>query len=316
VKRGLIAWDKAELPPEVFESRLARARQRLAERDLPALIVYSDLSKSNYARFYSNFMPYFNRALLVIPRPAERRVKEAERRITEEDKPFLLCGLSPRVYPWIKSLTILEKIIASPNLAAKLLEVCAQRGWRRLGFLDPEGLPYDLHRAITAAIQIEAVPHQGDDYERAMHRQARKMAWKGLNSELPSGVGMLDYEFVGRLERKLRRAGAEDLVILVTNGETAPAAAKGQILREGFSVSLALEYRGHWAKIGRFHGVQDGAMAHGARLEVLSGPVPFTLCETPPESAALATTMELRNGGRRFFFADTQWRMAGGTEPL
>jgi hypothetical protein len=277
VKRGLIAWDKAELPPEVFEARLAGARQRLAERDLPALVVYSDLAKSNYGRFYSNFMPYFNRALLVIPR---------------HGAPFLLCGLSPRVYPWIRSATILEEILPSPNLAAKLLEVCAQRGWRRLGFLDPEGLPYDLHRAITAAIQIEAVPHEGDDYERAMHRRARQMAWDGLTPELSSGLGLLDHELVGRLERSLRRAGAEDLVILVTNGETAPAPAKGQTLREGFSVSVALEYRGHWAKIARAH--IFGWWGHETRLETVSGPV-------------VARFLEIPGDGRRYFDGDTFW---------
>lgn len=290
MKRGLIAWDKAELPPEVFETRLEGARQRLAERDLPALIVYSDLSKSNYARFYSNFMPYFNRALLVIPRAAERR-------ITEEDKPFLLCGLSPRVYPWIQSVTILEEIIASPNLAAKLLEICAQRGWRRLGFLDPEGLPYDLHRAITAAIQIEAVPHEGDDYERAMHRRARQMACEGLLPEISPRLGpVLDYELVGNLERRLRRAGAEDLVILVTNGETAPAPAKGQTLREGFSVSLALEYRGHWAKIAR-HNRFGLWRRHETRLETVSGPV-------------VAQFLEIPDNGRRLFHGDTFWSPA------
>jgi hypothetical protein len=286
MKRGLIAWDKAELPPEVFDARLAGARQRLAERDLPALVVYSDLGKSNYARFYSNFMPYFNRALLVIP---------------GDGNPFLLCGLSPRVYPWIQSVTILEEIMASPNLPTKLLEICAQRGWRRLGFLDPEGLPYDLHRAITAAIQIEPVPHEGDDYERAMHRRARQMAWEGLIPEISPTLGpTLDYELVGRLERRLRRAGAEDLVILVTNGDTAPAPAKGQTLREGFSVSLALEYRGHWAKVAHHQG--GGAGRHETRLETVSGPV-------------VARFSEIPYNGRRLFHGDTFWSPAWPQAP-
>jgi hypothetical protein len=286
VKRGLIAWDKAELQPEVFEARLARARERLAERDLPALVVYSDLGKSNYGRFYSNFMPYFNRALLVIPR---------------DSKPFLLCGLSPRVYPWIQSVTILEEILPSPNLGAKLLEICGQRGWRTLGFLDPEGLPYDLHRAITAAIQIEAVPHAGDDYERAMHRRARQMAWEGLIAEIPPRLGpMVDYELVGNLERRLRRAGAEDLVVLVTNGDTAPAPAKGQTLREEFSVSLALEYRGHWAKIAHPHG--GGGGRQETRLETVSGPV-------------VARFLEIPYNGLRSFHGDTFWSPAWPLAP-
>src|SRR5579871_4494526 len=101
MKCGLITWHKDELPQEAFDTRLAAARAVLAERDLPALIVYSDVFRSNQGRYFSNFMPYWNRALLAIPR---------------DEKPVLFCALSPRVYPWIKSVTILEEIKPSPNL--------------------------------------------------------------------------------------------------------------------------------------------------------------------------------------------------------
>ena len=68
MKRGLISWDKSEIAPEVFEQRARRVGRVLAERDLPGLVVYSELWRSNQARFFSNYMPYFNRALLIIPR--------------------------------------------------------------------------------------------------------------------------------------------------------------------------------------------------------------------------------------------------------
>ena len=300
MKRGLIAWDKAELPPEAFETRLASARKRLAEQGLPALVVYSDLWRSNYGRFYSNFMPYFNRGLLVIPL---------------EDKPLLLCGLSPRVYPWIKSVTILEEILPSPNLAQKLLEICTQRGWRRIGVLDPAGLPYDLYTAIGSGVGVESVTHEGDAWERSMHRRAAEIARAGLAEELPAGAGLEDREFVGRLERKLRRAGAEDLVMLVTNGDTAPAPAKGQALSPGFSVSLALEYRGHWVKLARPHG---GGMAPDGdeRWELLSGPLPYQPVQTPSRGSVVARIIEQKDNGRRLFHGDTFWYGSNGLEPL
>ncbi|HEY7335428.1 MAG TPA: hypothetical protein VH639_11130 [Bryobacteraceae bacterium] len=291
MKRGLIAWDKSELPPEAFESRLARARERLAHLDLPALVVYSDLWKSNYGRFYSNVMLYFNRALLVIPR---------------EDKPFLLCGLSPRVYPWIKSVTILEEILPSPNLAARFLEICSQRGWRSVGFTDPEGLPYDLYRAISAEIEMKDVPHESDEWERAMHARAARIARDGLEAELSAGAGLTDYEFTGRLERKLRRAGAEDLIILLTNGDSAPRPARGEKLLAGFSACLALEYRGHWAKIARHYG-PHGAQ-HGLGIfEILSGPLPYQVCEAAPSASVVAQFVESRRDGQRLFGGDTFW---------
>ena len=103
MKRGLIAWDRAQLPSAVFDSRLARARAALAERSLPALLVYTDVWRSNQARFLTNFMPYWNRSLVVIPR---------------DSPPVLLCALSPRVYPWIKSVTVFEDIRPASEIDA------------------------------------------------------------------------------------------------------------------------------------------------------------------------------------------------------
>src|SRR5580698_5028958 len=118
MKRGLIAWDRTQLPPAVFDSRLARVRAVLAEQNLPALLVYSDVWRSNHARFLTNFMPYWNRSLAVIPL---------------DSPPVLLCALSPRVYPWIKSVTIFEDIRPASKLMQTLNQLCAERHWQRLG---------------------------------------------------------------------------------------------------------------------------------------------------------------------------------------
>src|SRR5881409_4110453 len=120
MKRGLITWDKAEIPPEIFERRIDRVRRVLAERQLPALVVYSELWRSNQGRFFSNYMPYFNRALLVIPL---------------EHPPVLLCGLTPRVYGWIRSVTIIEDIRPAGNFATPLLQLASERNWTRIGIV-------------------------------------------------------------------------------------------------------------------------------------------------------------------------------------
>ncbi len=289
MKRGLITWDKTELPPEAFETRLAAARGALAARDLPALVVYSDLWKSNHGRFFSNFMPYFNRGLLIIPR---------------ESKPVLLCGLSPRVYPWIKSVTILEEILPSPNLAQRLLQVCSEKDWKRIGVLDLDQLPYDLHAPICAGVECVDVPSRSirpvpDQWELAMYRRAANMARTILEEELQAGPGLIDHEFVSRLERKFRLAGAEDLVILVTNGETPPMPATGAKLSAEFSVSLALEYRGHWVKVIRN---AAGLAPEGTLADDLSGPYPFELADP---GSLCASRAEVEIAGRRLFFGDT-----------
>lgn len=232
MKRGLITWDQSELPPAVFERRLALVQQELAKKALPALVVYSDVWRSNQGRYLTNFMPYWNRALIVIPR---------------EGAPILLCGLSPRVYPWIKSVTILEDIRPNMNLT-KLRE---EKGWAKIGVLDLPLLPYDLRIDNATSVRWDAIHPEPDDAELAMYRRAAKMARQILDAELANGAE----DIAPRLELKCRRAGAEDLVIR----------------NHGGSISVALEYRGHWVKVAR-------PVPAETHVELLSGPYPYEFC--------------------------------------
>jgi hypothetical protein len=298
VKRGWITWDRTELPRAAFDARLEKARTLLTERDLAALVVYTDIWRSNRVRHFSNFMPYWNRAFLVIPREAS---------------PVLLCGLSPRVYPWIKSVTILDEILPSPNLPQRLQQLCGERNWTRTGALDLRGFPNDLYSPLKqAGIEDLSLPDVPDDAELSMHRHAAKMAREGLAEEVSRSGGQLDHEFTGRLERKLRRAGAEDLVILLSNGLAPPALAHGEKLGASYSVALALEYRGHWVKLVR--NAMNGASERpsNAHTENLSGPYPFETGDGP----IFAARWEMADKGRRLFYGDTYLRTDKGAELL
>ena len=298
MKRGWITWDRTELPRAAFDARLAAARILLAERDLAALVVYTDIWRSNRVRHFSNFMPYWNRALLVIPREAS---------------PVLLCGLSPRVYPWIKSVTILEEILPSPNLPQRLQQLCAERSWARIGAVDLSGFPNDLYIPLKqAGIEDLSLPDVPDGAEISMHRHAAKTAREGLAEELAGGAGQLDHEFTGRLERKFRRAGAEDLMVLLTNGRTPPAPARGEKLGASYSVALALEYRGHWVKIARNAANRPSERPADAYTENLSGPYPFEAGAGP----IFAARWETADNGLRLFYGDTYLRRGKGAELL
>jgi len=298
VKRGWITWDQSELPRAAFEARLKTARQLLAERDLPALVVYTDVWRSNRVRHFSNFMPYWNRALLVIAR---------------DNPPLLLCGLSPRVYPWIRSVTILEEILPSPNLPQRILQLCTERGWTRLGALDFDRFPYDLRTPLSSfAIEDVSLPDAVDEWEISLHRQAARMAREGLAEEMTQGIGLSDHEFTGRLERRFRLAGAEDLIILLTNGRTPPAPARGDKLGEFFSVALALEYRGHWVKMARNAVGQVSDLPVTAYTETLSGSYPYESGRGP----IFAARWETAHNGLRLFHGDTYLRANKGTELL
>jgi hypothetical protein len=294
MKRGLITWNKSEIPPAVFDKRVETVRQVLTKRNLAALVVYSELWRSNQARFFSNFMPYFNRALLIIPR---------------EMPPILLCGLSPRVYGWIRSVTTIEDVRPAGNFAKPLFDIATERNWMQLGCLDFDQFPYDLQKnlrsgslQLTNAESSAVFQPEVDENERSMRRSIAGLVREALEEELPKGVGLTDHEFVGILERRFRKAGAEDLIVLITNGKTVPASPTGATLEQNFSVSIALEYRGHWVRITRPHGVEKPVLPPDAILiERMDGSYPYELAS----GSITATHLEFSFNGKRLFFGDT-----------
>jgi hypothetical protein len=314
MKRGLIAWDRARLPRAALESRLESLERVCDAHEVPALIVYSDVWRSNDARYVSNYMPYWNRALIVVPRGG---------------KPILLCSLSPRVYPWIKSVTLHEEILPSPNLPAQLAKLAAERGWTRVGIVDFAGLPHELHAPLAAgSLAIVDVPRSAvrpapTESEIAMHRHAAELARRSLADTLGAdAVGVTDHVLVGRLELALRRAGAEDLVVLVSDGTTPPVPAHGARVGEFSSAAVALEWSGHWVKVARNVAGLATALPPAPEStvweECLSGPYPWeALAEpVPTESSIVSLHVELRSRGARLYYGDTCLRSPGGLVAL
>jgi Xaa-Pro aminopeptidase len=304
MKRGLVSWDKSELPVEEMAARLDGVQALGRKYNVDAVVVYSDVWRSNDARYVSNYMPYWNRAFVVVP-------------LTE--KPILLCSLSPRVYPWIKTVTVHETIVASPSPPATLFKQCAERGWKRVGVVDLEGLPADLHAELTAGtIELVDIPRSElrpapTDVEVRMHARAARMAREVLEKALAAGGEQTDHQLTGSLERDLRHAGAEDVVILVSDGEGPPIPAEGRKVGPHTSVVVALEYNGHWAKVTRnFAGVTSDLAAPGnatALREILSGPYSWENADdTATDTGAPAIVslqLQIPADGRHFYYGDT-----------
>jgi hypothetical protein len=303
MKRGLISWDRAELPAAAFDARLSALYQLCADFDVPALVAYSDVCRSNDVRYISNYMPYWNRALTVVPRG---------------EKPILLCALSPRVYPWIKSVTVHETILPSPSLPAQLVKLCAEKGWSKLGMLDQAGLPNDLHTQLGAEkLELVDIPRGAfrpvaTESELAMHRRAAALAREILAGEVTgAAIGLTDHELTGRLERRFRRAGAEDLVVLISDGRSVPLPAAGNKLNKNSSASIALEYNGHWVKLSRNMDNVTSLLPPSAdadvHRELLSGRYPWEGMTSHEDSRNVITSIQvmIRRGENRLYYGDT-----------
>jgi Xaa-Pro aminopeptidase len=304
MKRGLVSWEKSELPAEELAARLAAVHAVVRAKGIDALVLYSDVWRSNDVRYLSNYMPYWNRAFVVVPR---------------DEKPILLCALSPRVYPWIKTVTVHETIIASPSPPATLFKLGAERGWTRVGICDLDGLPADLYAELTSGkLGLLDIP-RGEvrlppgEVEVRMHARAAHMAREVLEKEISSAPAQIaqaqtDHELTGRLERLLRRAGAEDVVILVADGQGPPLPASGAIVGPHTSVVVAIEYNGHWAKVTRnIAGVTSSLPATTTELrEILSGPYSWETLDDTTTPAVVSLQVEIRALDEHlYYYGDT-----------
>ena len=156
-----------------------------------------------------------------------------------------------------------------------------------------------------------------------MHRHAAAIAREALAAEpVEAAIGMNEFTLIGRLERLVRRAGAEDLVAMVSDGQGHFRPATAQIVGRNTSIMAAVEYSGHWAKVARnFAGLTSplASMQRSGHVETLSTSYPWRPIDpqAPPDAAVVALQVELDGAdGVRLFHGDTYVRHVDRMELL
>jgi len=175
-----------------------------------------------------------------------------------------------------------------------------------------EMLPLEIHSRLSG-LDAQNVPSEKicepDATELAMRRTSAELARRILEEELAHGEGLTGHQFCARLEHAYRRAGAEDLIVLISNGDAAPAPPRASVLGAEYSVAVALERRGHWVKVTRPHTTSSAPEAefkralagHGGYRENLAGPYPY---RSGP-GAIFALHIETASPGGRLSYGDT-----------
>ena len=155
-----------------------------------------------------------------------------------------------------------------------------------------------------------------------MHRHAATIAREALGAAVTgTATGLTEFALIGRLERMIRRGGAEDLVALVADGRSGFRPATGQPVGGKTSVMAAVEYSGHWAKVARnVAGVISPlrSLSQAEHFETLSACYPWQpQSERRPDAQIVALQMELSDpAGARLFYGDTCLRTASDTQLL
>ena len=247
MRRGLISWSRTELPENVLDGRVARAQAAMAGANIDALAVYSDPSRSAGASWFSAFVPYWNRGILVIPKSGA---------------PVLFTGMSNRVHGWIKRNSHLAEVIYSTDLGKDVgHHVAKMKSNAAIAVPDQAAIPgavIDGLKATGASVtdgtaMLMKLRAGADPSDLALYYKAAGIAHAALAAA--SAVETDGGALLAAIEGNARRGGAEEVYLAV-----APDLAKSQRLYrlEGdvalgarFAVRASVAYKGTWVRMTR-----------------------------------------------------------------
>lgn len=246
MRRGLIAWSRAELPEAVFAARAGRVQAAMAQAGLAALLVYSNNTRAAGASWVCGFVPYWSEGVMVLPRAGD---------------PVLVVALSKRVATWIAATSRVADVISTPRVGAEIANFVAGKGGGRVGVADLDGFPAGIAADLAAAgVALEdasalfaPLRAKADPAELALAAHAGAIAHDALQALKPE---YRDAEAViATVEGRARAHAAEECYVAVapdlTQG-TRFARLEGSVLLGAcFAVRATVAYKGAWVRLAR-----------------------------------------------------------------
>lgn len=244
MRRGLIAWSEAEVPRAALEARAARLTAAMQAAKLPALALYTNISRPCAVSWLANFVPYWSQGLAIL----------------RDGRPTIFVSFSKRVQDWAESTTNAE-VVSTPALGAE----AAKRIGRvdRLGIVELGALPAGVAEPLfagTGAAPVDAsdlfaqARTPADAVELALTERAAGIARAAFEAALaaaPERTGALQ----AIMEAHARRAGAEEVLFRIAPDCAADARLsriEGDApLGPAAHVQLSLAYKGAWVRLGR-----------------------------------------------------------------
>jgi hypothetical protein len=141
MKRGLVLFDPNETPPEEYRSRLGRLQERLRADGLACGFIYGDVASSGDICYLTNLTIYWNQGVLAVP---------------DQGEPVFLTKLSTRVYPWMRSSSVVNDIRSNPDLGRAIVQFCrerlAGRASPKVALIDEAWWPESIVANVRAAL--------------------------------------------------------------------------------------------------------------------------------------------------------------------
>src|SRR6201994_3025007 len=136
MRRGYIAWSKAELPEAVFAARVKRLRDAMAPQGLDAMVVYTNNTRTAAVSWLTAFVPYWAEGLLVIPKSAD---------------PYLTMAFSNRIVGWGKGVSCVARFEGGAKPGDAAGKYLKELGAKKIGVADLDNLREAVVQDLIAA---------------------------------------------------------------------------------------------------------------------------------------------------------------------
>jgi Xaa-Pro aminopeptidase len=264
LKRGCSVWDSETMPAEEYQGRLAAVRERMAGRELDALVVYGD----NYCYadlcYLTNYFPKVRGGIGLIPRAGPIS---------------LLLNIGSRDVPFAKSLTWVEDVRASGQVGRDGAELLKEKDLSRakIGLVDSgKGFPLPQLEELKANLpevewrSCDPIIEQLRLLKNPTELVALRQAGRVLN-EVCAGAqdfirtGRKECEVVADIDRLARDRGVEDIRILAGDRRLQPPSFKmTSAVGSHWAVYLAVQHDRYWVETGRTYVLSADPKLQGA----------------------------------------------------
>lgn len=252
MRRGLISRSLVELPDAALDARLDRVRAAMQEREIDALVIYTNNTRPAGVSWLTGFVPYWSEALLVVPRHGAT---------------FLVAALSFRVKSWIERTSRIGDVIHTPRIGLKAAQqIAATKRNAAVGVVDFDGLPAGiagdfreggpaLNLGDASALFAE-LRGSADPTEIALALKAASIARRAL-AEVKGETHGTDTlgAIVAGVERQARMLGAEEIYIAAApdlDRDWRLRRIEGEVPKgKTFALRATLAYKGTWVRLVR-----------------------------------------------------------------
>ncbi|MCF3960856.1 hypothetical protein [Streptomyces fuscigenes] len=250
MKRGLVVLDEAEVPAGEWRERGDALRSRLVAEGVDVALVYGDVFASDDIAYLTNLCIYWNEGILAVPAGGE---------------PVFLTKLSPRVHPWMRRVSTVERIESGRSFGALVTGLLDGMPHGTLGLVGAARWPAALVEEVAAALpgwRVTELPELVGERravvsgaELALLRQGGTVVGRAARDAAAAGLDARARTAV--VERVVRGAGFLDVATRVAHAPDGVAC-----------VQVTGQYRTGWLHAARLADT-DGPSWTGALREAL-----------------------------------------------